>query len=99
MFTLEMTLYVCMYVCMYVLLLLLLLLLDNFFIYISNVNTFPDFPCKYSLSPPYSPCSPTHALLLPGPGIPLHWGTEPSLDQGPLFPLMTKKAILCYICN
>ena len=24
-----------------------------------------------------------------GPGIPLHWGIEPSQDQGPFFPLMT----------
>jgi hypothetical protein len=48
-----------------------------------------------SLSP--SPCSPSHPLLLPGPGIPLHWGIETSQDQGPLLPLMTDKAILCYI--
>jgi hypothetical protein len=26
---------------------------------------------------------------LPGLGIPLHWGIEPSQDQGPLLPLMT----------
>jgi hypothetical protein len=34
-------------------------------------------------------CSPTHLLLLPGPGIPLDWGIEPSQDLGPLFPLIT----------
>ena len=45
----------------------------------------------------HSPCSPTHPLLLPGPGIPLHWGIEPSEDQGSPLPLMTVKAILCYI--
>jgi hypothetical protein len=38
-----------------------------------------------------------HPLLPPHPGIPLHWGIEPSQDQGPLFPLMPDKAILCYI--
>jgi hypothetical protein len=42
-------------------------LLDIFFIYISNAI----------LQGPYNlpvPCSPTHPLLLPGPGIPLYWG-------------------------
>jgi hypothetical protein len=29
--------------------------------------------------------------------IPLHWGIEPSQDQGSLFPSMPYKAILCYI--
>jgi len=33
------------------------------------------------------------------PGIPLHWGMEPSQDQGPLLPLMSDKAILCCTCN
>ena len=47
--------------------LLLLLLLDIHFIYISNA--IPKVP--YTLPPP---CSPTHPLLLPGPGIPLYWG-------------------------
>ena len=31
-----------------------------------------------------SHCSPTHPFLLPGPGISLYWGIEPSQDQGPL---------------
>ena len=38
-----------------------------FFIY--NSNGIPKVP--YTLPPP---CSPTHPLLLPGPGIPLFWG-------------------------
>jgi hypothetical protein len=38
-----------------------------FFIYISNA--IPKVP--YSLPPP---CSPTHPLLLLGPGVPLYWG-------------------------
>ena len=42
----------------------------------------------FLVSPPPSPCSPTHPFLLSGPGIPLYWGIE-SQDQGPLFPLMT----------
>jgi hypothetical protein len=33
---------------------------------------------------------------IPGPSIPLHWGIEPSQDQGPLLPLMINKAILYY---
>ena len=35
--------------------------------------------------------------LLPCPGISLHWGIEPSQDRGSLLPLMSDKAILCYI--
>jgi hypothetical protein len=38
-------------------------------------------------------------LLLPCPGIPLHWGIKPSQDQGLFLPLMSNKAILCYICG
>ena len=51
------------------------------------------------LYPSPSPCSPTHPLLLSCPGIPLHWGMEPSQDQGPFLPVMSNKAILCYICS
>ena len=36
-------------------------------------------------------------LTIPGPGIPLHWGIEPPQYQGSLHPLMTYKAILCYM--
>ena len=46
-------------------------------------------PQKNPLSSPLSPCSPIHPLPLPGPGISLYWGIEPSQDQGPLLPLMT----------
>jgi hypothetical protein len=42
-------------------------LLDIFFIYISNA--IPKVPYTLPL-----PCSPTHPLLLSGPGIPLYWG-------------------------
>ena len=34
-----------------------------------------------------SPCSPTHPLLLPSPGIPPHWGIQHSQEQEPLLPL------------
>jgi hypothetical protein len=83
-----------------------LFLLDNIFIYISNVVSFPDPPSPTkkknktkTLSLPCSSCSPTHSLLLPGPDILLHWGIESSQDQGPLLSMMTNKAILCYICS
>ena len=66
---------------------LFVILLAIFFIYISNVIPFPGFPSENSL--PLFPFSPTHPHLLPGPGIPLHWGIEPSQDQGPLLQLMT----------
>jgi hypothetical protein len=36
--------------------------LDIIFIYISNVIPSPSFPSENPLSPPPSPCSPTHSL-------------------------------------
>jgi hypothetical protein len=56
-------------------------------------------PPKTTLSHPPSICLLTHPFLLPCPGIPLYWGIEPPQDQGPLFSLMSHKAILCYICD
>ena len=75
------------------------LLLDIFFIYISNVIPVPAFTSENPLSPPLSPCSPTHPLLLHCPGIPLHCGIKSSQGQGPLLPLISNKAVFCYICN
>lgn len=65
--------------------------------------------CPFSVSPldhlytilpspmfPYSPtCSQNQPLLLPCPGILLYRGIKPSHDQGPLFSLISYKAILC----
>jgi hypothetical protein len=59
----------------------ILFLLAIFFIYISNVIPFPSFLSKNPISPHPCPCSPTHPLPFPGPGILLYWGIEPS--QGP----------------
>ena len=61
------------------------------------LSSFLVSPLKIPYPFPSFPCSPTHLLLLPGPGIPLYWGIEPSQDLGPLLPLMTDQAILCYI--
>jgi hypothetical protein len=74
--------------------------LIRYFLYL-HFKCYPlsSFPLENSLPPSPSPCSPTHSLLLPGPGIPLHWGIESSQDKGPLLPLMTNKAILCYMCS
>jgi hypothetical protein len=55
-------------------------LLNIFFIYISNAIL------KVPYIPP--PGSPTHPLLIPGPGIPLYWGIYSFQDQRPLLPLM-----------
>ena len=41
---------------------------------------------KITQSLPLLPNPPTP---IPGPGIPLYWGIEPSQDQGLLLPLMT----------
>jgi hypothetical protein len=46
------------------------------------------------------PYPPTHSLFPPLlPGISLHWGIEPSQDQGPVLTLMLYRAILCYLCG
>jgi hypothetical protein len=63
------------------------------------LSSFLFFPPKtpYPVYP--TPCSPTHLLPLPCPGIPLQCGFKPSQDQIPLLPLISYKAILCYICG
>jgi hypothetical protein len=58
----------------------------------------------YPIPPPSAsmrvfPHQTTHPLLPPCPGIPPHWGIEPSQDQGPLLSLMPDKPIHCYICS
>ena len=87
--------------------------LSFFFYWIFSLLTFQMLSSflVYPLEPPYpipsSPASirvfshpPTHPFLPPwGPCIPLHWGIEPSQDQGSLLPLMPDKVIICYICN
>ena len=71
---------------------------DILFIYIScnPLSWFSplEAPIPSSLSMLLYRCSHTHLLLHPHPGILLHW---PSQDQGPVFPLMPDKVILCYI--
>jgi hypothetical protein len=59
------------------------------------LSSFLIFPSKNTLSP----CSPTHTIQLPDPVIPIHWGIEPSQDQGSFLLLMTDKPFLCYICR
>jgi hypothetical protein len=63
------------------------------------LSPFLVFSSENPLSHHPFPCSPTHPLLLPCPGIPLHRGIKLSQDQGPLPSLMSNKAILCYICG
>jgi hypothetical protein len=65
-----------------------LFLLDIFFIYISNAIPFPSFPSENPLYSPAPPAPQPMQSLLPGPGIPLYWGIEPSQDLGPLLPVM-----------
>ena len=80
-------------------------ILDIFFIYISNVIPFPvSLHPGNPLSHPPSSCfyegvpQPINPLPPLYPRIPLHWGINPSQDQGSLLPLMPNKVILCYIC-
>jgi hypothetical protein len=78
-----------------------------FFSFFIRYFLYSHFKCYclswFSLQNPLShlpfPCSPTHLFPLPCPGIPLQWSIEPAQDQGPLLPLMTNIAILCYICS
>jgi hypothetical protein len=43
--------------------------------------------------------SPIYPLPSSLPGIPLHWGIKHPQAQGPLFPLMPNKVILCHISS
>jgi hypothetical protein len=82
--------------------------LIGYFIYL-HVKRFPPFLVSppehtYTFLPlPASrlvfPHTPTHPLLPPCPCILLCWGVDPSQDQRTLLPLMSNKAILCYICD
>jgi hypothetical protein len=70
----------------------------------THTHTHTHSEAPSDIPPPHAsmrvfPHSPTHPLLPPHSWIPLHWGIEPSQDQGPLLPLMPDKAILCYICD
>jgi hypothetical protein len=72
--------------------------LDILFMYFSNVISFSRFPFRNSLSyspPPASkrvlPYPPTHSHLT-ALTFPIHWGIEPSQDQGPLLPLMPTRS-------
>jgi hypothetical protein len=50
-------------------------------------------PCLYEGTPPL-----THLLLPHSSSITLHRGIKPPQDQGPPLPLISDKAILCYLC-
>jgi hypothetical protein len=81
----------------------LFLLLDILFISISNVILFSYLSPETLYSMPPSSASmrvcPTHPSTPAScPHIHLQWGIKISQDQGPLFPLIPDKAILCYTC-
>ena len=65
--------------------------------------TFASFPSRTPYPTPLASMRvlphPTHTLPPHRPIIALHWGIEPSQDQGPLLLLMPNKAILCHICS
>lgn len=88
----------------------LLLLLIIPLVYISNDIPLPSYPS--TTPPPHHPTStpfpypflyegapsPTYPLPPYYYSIPLCWGIKPPQDQGPPLPLLSDKAILCYIC-
>jgi len=85
---------------------LLLFLFFNWIFYLFTFQMLSPFQVYTLETPSPSPllltlwgCYPTHPLLSSCPGIPLHWGIEPPQDQEPLLPLISSKAVLCYICS
>jgi hypothetical protein len=76
-----------------------------FFIYISNIFPFPGLPFGSSLYHPHFPCFyegvplSNHPLPSSCSGIPLHWDIKHFQAQGPLFPPVSNKSILCHICG
>jgi hypothetical protein len=70
----------------------------NCILYLFKFQMLSAFPVS-PLETPSHLLSPIHPLTPSCPGIPLHWGIEPSQDQGPLLPLMPNKAIFWYICG
>ena len=78
-------------ICLYHIFIFLLDILFTF----QMLSPFPVSPPETPYPIPTPPCSLTHPLPLPCPGIQIH----PSQDQGRLFSLMSNKAIFCYICT
>ena len=74
---------------------------EDYYMVNSSFQYFPAIPLSHSLSPCfYEDDPPPNHLFLPHcPGIPLHWGIEPSQDQGLLLLLMPDNAILSYVCG
>jgi hypothetical protein len=63
--------------------------LIRYFLYISNVIPFPSFPSKKIPYPLPHSLLPNPPIPIPGSGIPLYWGIEPSQDHRPFLPFMT----------
>ena len=77
----------------------------KYFIYLH----FKCYPCSWfplhkppTPFPPHCSCEGAYAptpLPFHFSSIPLHWGIKSPQDQGPPLPLMSDKAVLCYICS
>ena len=76
----------------------------NWIFYLFTFQIFLFFlfsPPKISYLIPPAPLSvlPHPSTYAHHPHILLHWRIVPSHDQAPLLPLMTDKALFCYICS
>jgi hypothetical protein len=76
--------------------------LVTLFVNISNDIPLLGYPSTTLPSPPFclyeGASPPTHPFLPHCSNIPLPWAVKPPQDQGSALPLMSDKAILCYIC-
>jgi len=66
-----------------------------------HFKCYPLYPLFHTSSSCFYEDAPTpiHSLQSQCPGFPLHWGKEPSQDQGLFLLSMLDNAILCYICS
>ena len=58
----------------------------------TSLFSLPFASMRVLIHPPNHPLPPQHSSIC------IYWGMKPPQDKGPSFPLMSDKAILCYLC-